>query len=219
MQKEKRTFITMTQHLYKQDIIFICLSIFLIILQFINLQYPWFACIQTFITGIAGFILFLALISRIYKMYINHINKNPDYNFVFWYEVKIYKSVGVYRRNFPPKYRTYSEWKQYIETEYDSLINNVDFYHYLRRILRSSRSEKEIIMGMVIPTDIAIVTTYIAYAFNHNINNFYEMFISLSLLVVIFSIFITIKVSNVSNEVHFLNDFMQIVFPALSKKS
>lgn len=165
---------------------------------------------------IIGFILLIwgkIAFDRVRKE--NESLRHLPYFFDYDMEVQIYKYIGRTKtktHKATNSFNKYSEWKKYICDKYWEVKNNEDFYRFLNQRLRSIRDEKEIIIAFMIPLDIAIVTVFLSI--NQSMNEA-QLMTTLVMIVFFLAAFLLIEIWGMINEIHFLDDYMELVFPDL----
>ena len=140
--------------------------------------------------------------------------KSNPYNFDYDYEKKLYlnigKNYGKKKRNKRvsyPSFDKYSQWKQYLIEKY-SKARNEDFLHYLIRGRRRSEESYEGLKVIVIPVELAIITTAIS---SLNSGNTYLFFPVIG--VVIFICILLAKwIEKYKRTCHFWNDCIEVLF-------
>ena len=86
----------------------------------------------------------------------------------------------------------------------------------MNRKYRGKRSEKELMLNMMIPMDITLLTVFFTIK---PVVNEMELVILLILMIGVLTVFLTINILNVNEEIYFIEDFMELVFPSLHKNT
>ncbi len=164
------------------------------------------------ITG--AIVLLFGIIDLVFVNKENEYLRNLPYRFDYVAELESYKKIGKKKKKkFEfAYYEKFSLWKSYIEQEYDTRKNNVDFYRFLNRKIRGKRDEKELMLNLMIPYDITVLTVF--FTVKPTMSEI-EMIISLIGLSMFLVIFITINIWSINEEIYFLDDFILLVFPEL----
>lgn len=141
--------------------------------------------------------------------------RHLPYFFDYDMELQIYKCIGrtkTKKHKATRSFNKYSEWKKYICDKYWEVKNHENFYRFLNQRLRSKRDEKEAIVVIMVPLDIAIVTVFLSI--NQSMNEA-QLMTTLVILVIFLTVFLSMAIWGMIDEIHFLDDYMELVFPDL----
>lgn len=141
---------------------------------------------------------------------INKLSKNLEYNFCYKDELKDYHLFGKNTKE-EKKYNKYSEWKDGIQNKYYEQINCEDFYRFLNKILRNKTDTKDMFEIVVIPLEFTVMTIYM---------DIYNECVDLISLIIVATVLLIILINNILNareEVYFMQDFIEILFPHKAK--
>ena len=165
------------------------------------------------LVGIIGILLFLwGLLNFFNVKSDNKYLKNLDYGFDYQKELSTYCIIGINKKvkNGALKFNKYSEWKNYLEKEYNNIINNEDAYHFFIRRLRNKKSYIELLVAVLVPIEISLLATFYAASSDLSVSG---KTVALFITAIIFVIIMTIEFNNCKEEINFLNDIIEIVFP------
>lgn len=151
------------------------------------------------------------------KDYLDVQNTNADlkklpYGFDYEKELFTYKMIGQDKKNSKnilQKFEKYSEWKAYLQKEYLKHKNCEDFYRFLVRRLREKRNTKDLLIMVLIPTEIAAFSVY--YGMNKDMDEI-TVIISLTIVVCFLVIILSKNYTNAMIEIEFLEDYIEILF-------
>lgn len=179
-------------------------------------------CIKTvvLVLGIVGLILIVInIINVLGNIKINKDLNNLAYGFDYQKEFSTYRIVGrdkAKAKNEAKKFHKYSEWRRDVENRFEKIINDEDAYHFMVRIYRDKESFKDLFMSVLIPLDVAIFT--VLYSNGVNISETASV-ITIIIIIAILIVFATVGYFKCKEEIGFMTDFMEIVFPEwFSKK-
>ena len=130
------------------------------------------------------------------------------YNFDYQKELSTYTIIGKdnkKNKNGAMKFSKYSEWKQYILTNYAEQMKNDDFYRFLKRELRKKKDYVNLLITVVTPIEITILSASIAIFQEYSI-------ICIAILSFYLITFLTIDFCKARDEVNFLEDYIEILF-------
>lgn len=172
------------------------------------------------VLGIVGLILIVINIIKVLgNIKINKDLNNLAYGFDYQKEFSTYRIVGrdkAKAKNEANKFHKYSEWRGDIENRFEKIINDEDAYHFMVRIYRDKESFKDLFMSVLIPLDVAIFT--VLYSDGVNISETARV-ITIIIIIAILIVFATVNYFKCKEEIGFMTDFMEIVFPErFSKK-
>lgn len=144
---------------------------------------------------------------------VNKRLKNLPYAFDYQLELNTYKNIGLKKTKGKievQKFERYTKWKEYILLKYKILMNNEDFYRFLKRTLRNKKTEKEMMTGLVTPVEVGILTIF--FTVNSGMD---EMEIMFSLIILSLTIVVVVLygILGAKNEIDFIEDFVEIIFP------
>ena len=164
--------------------------------------------------GIVGIIfVVLSIINIRGNIEINNYLRNPAYGIDYQKEFSTYRIIGLDKKkakNGALRFSKYTDWKNYIESDYKRIINNEDAYRFMIRILRGKESYKELIISALIPIEVGILSVFYAAGIGiSEIGTVFSILISaISLLVIVSNNYLECK-----EEIAFISDFIEIVFP------
>lgn len=174
---------------------------------------------EEFVDNIAMLLMIVSLIVLVFaiKDYWNVRNVNKalrklPYGFDYEKELSIYKIIGQNKKrikNSAQEFEKYSEWKEYLEIEYSEHKKCDDFYRFLRRRLRNKKNTKDLLMMVLVPTEIAMFSVY--YGTNNTMDEV-TMIISLIILVCFLVSILSVNYFNAMEEVAFLEDYIEVLF-------
>lgn len=168
------------------------------------------------VVAVAKLIAVLMMIFSVIGLILNHnVNKHLKclpYAFDYRLELDTYLNIGVekVKSNIAvKKIKKYTEWKSYIIREYVYLKNNEDFFRFLNRIRRNKKNEKQVWINIVVPVEIAIFT--VIYSTRNDMSEM-EWLVSVLVLSIIIVVVLTRNILNVSKEIEFIEDYIEIIF-------
>lgn len=164
--------------------------------------------------GIVGIIVVvLDIVNIIGNFRINKFLKNPAYGLDYQKEFSTYKIIGKEKakvKNEALQFHKYSEWRDYLKNNYERIINNEDAYRFMVRRLRGQESYKELLLSALVPVEIGIFTVFYSVGINISEN---ETTLSILASSVIIIVLVAVNYFECKEEIAFINDFMEIVFP------
>jgi len=173
------------------------------------------------ILGVTSGVSLIGILASIFDFVgIKRINKylnSPDYGLDYEKEKECYKYVGAKRKKLKYEavsYSRYTEWKDHIMTEFGILEDNEDFYRFVVRLLRKKRFFKECILALVIPIEIAFVPMF--FSVGDKISG--AGIVACLILMLFMTVFFTYELMNVQDDINFLTDFCEILFPCKNKE-
>lgn len=165
----------------------------------------------------AGFLLLIiGIFGLISVKKENEYLRNLPYKFDHAAEYESHKKIGRKKKKKTEftYFEKYSSWKSYIEKQYDDRKDNEDFYRFMNRKYRGKKSEKELMLNIMIPLDITLITIFFTVK---PVVNEMELVILVIGMTVFLTIFLTTNILRVNEEIYFIEDFMELVFPTLHK--
>lgn len=170
------------------------------------------------IISIVGIMLIIiCVINIIFNSCKNNELKKLAYRIDYQKELSTYKVIGYEKRklkNGAQYFNKYCEWKNYIDKKYDNIKNNENAYHFMVRKYRAKESAKELLMSAILPLEVGVLS--ILYSGNYHFCEGANIFIIL-VPVVFLIVLITVNYFDYKEEVCFISDFMEIVFPEYYK--
>ncbi len=167
-----------------------------------------------FFSSVWGFIF--AIASLVGKKQFNTNLRILPYNFDYEAELIIYKNIGRTKKGKAVKNlkldfqipNVYTEWKGQLVGRYKDIINNENFYHYLKRSLRNAKNAFDILVFIFIPVEIAVMTAFIT---NDGLqeNNFWVIIVS----AVELSVLLIREFYKHRNEMDFVLDAIEVLCP------
>ena len=128
---------------------------------------------------------------------------------IFEHELREYKKIGKKRGS----YKTYTEWKLHILRQFKLGINDENFYHFLKRKLRTSKLYETCVGILIIPVEVASLQFINADILPENNCGKVAGGIFDILVIVIAMLVILI---DQKKRIYFLEDFCKIVFPGIA---
>ena len=111
------------------------------------------------------------------------------------------------------EFEKYSDWKEYIEKTFEAIIDNEDAYRFMIRRLRNKESYKELITSAVIPIEIGMLTVFYSTGIDiSKIGTILPILVSVIFLLII----VVVNYLDCKEEINFILDFNEIVFPSIS---
>ena len=172
------------------------------------------------ISVIITFIAFMTLIFFGLKMYIvkstNKYLKNLPYGFDYTKELYTYKMVGKNKKNMKysaKSFSKYSEWESHINEFYEKQKNYENFDKFLIRMKRNKENMVDLLKSIVIPMEIAMISAFYNDATDPN-----TFFISIVITTTVLMCYFVIDISNIKDEINFLEDYMDILFNKKKKQ-
>lgn len=111
------------------------------------------------------------------------------------------------------EFEKYSDWKEYIEKTFEAIIDNEDAYRFMIRRLRNKESYKELITSAVIPIEIGMLTVFYSTGIDiSKIGTILPILVSAIFLLII----VVVNYLDCKEEINFILDFNEIVFPSIS---
>lgn len=165
-------------------------------------------------------VLFIILENIIYN---RHTKKAEDYSYNIDYKLELltYNAIGkkkVKRKSDIQKFSKYTEWKKYLEEKHRLHLNHEDAYHYMLRKLRIKESFKDAFISLLVPFEIGIISIFFTL-------NMLEKNAGMKTCLCLMGItFFTMGIlisdyQKCKNEIYFINDFIDIIFPQYSEKT
>lgn len=168
--------------------------------------------------GVVGLVLVLLSVVNIISIIdINKYLKNPAYGLDYQRELSTYSIIGKKSKakNGASKFHKYTEWKEYIEEKFKRIINNEDAYRFMIRRLRSKESYKEIIISVAIPVEVGVFTVFYSAGIGvSEIGTILSILFSSAFLIIL----VTVNYYDCKEEINFISDFIEIVFPKMNNK-
>ncbi len=165
--------------------------------------------------GVIGILLILTgIVNIVSNIETNKYLKNTPYSLDYQKEISTYTIIGKDKKkpkNGALKFYKYSEWKDYIEKTFKDIIDVEDAYRYMIRRLRNKESYKELIISAVIPIEVGMFSTF--YSAGNNVSEFGTS-ISILISAIILSIIVTVNYLECKEEIGFISDFNEIIFPS-----
>lgn len=165
---------------------------------------------------VGGLLIIIGIVNIACNIEINRYLKNPAYGLDYQKENSTYAIIGKDKKkakNGALRFHKYSEWKEYVEKSFNDIVNNEDAYRFMLRRLRSRENYKELIISAVIPVEVGILTAlYSAGIALPKLSTIIAIFISAIILLVI----VTVNYLECEEEIEFISDFNEIVFPSKS---
>lgn len=165
---------------------------------------------------VGGLLIIIGIVNIVCNIEINRYLKNPAYGLDYQKENSTYAIIGKDKKkakNGALRFHKYSEWKEYVEKSFNDIVNNEDAYRFMLRRLRSREKYKELIISAVIPVEVGILTAlYSAGIALPKLSTIIAIFISAIILLVI----VTVNYLECEEEIEFISDFNEIVFPSKS---
>lgn len=149
---------------------------------------------------------------------VNESLQYPEYGLDYQAEFKSYRLVGVNKRRKKKGikfYRNYSEWKEDLEKKHTCIKNDENAYHFLLRKLRSKRQEQQAMTGMVIPIEVLFVGIICNDVAKDSLA---VKLVSLVCIIVFMIFYLSINYFRCGDEIDFIEDFIDIIFPDLKNK-
>lgn len=181
----------------------------------------WLKTIITIVVITSIFVIAYSILAIIMKNKRNSCLEMLPYFFNYSLEYEIYKRIGHTKikkwkrkhgstgRQIPQKY---TEWRNELETRYNNLVKNEDFYRFLKRISRNKEIVYDAILSISIPIEIAALTGMASFA-RTQIELAVYLVVSLVYIVVI-----AIKgMWESKDEKNFVDDVMEIFHPNLMR--
>lgn len=161
----------------------------------------------TLVSFLIGFAMLIYGLLTIIKTSIKNkeLSRAP-YKFDFSKELMTYKMVGREKgklKNGAIKCKNYMEWEGYVKKEFSDLIGNENFYHFLIRQIRISKTWIEIISAILIPIEILVITV---------LSEWFEP-IQTIIVTITMALAVEIEFVNGKSEIHYLKDLIVILFP------
>lgn len=171
-----------------------------------------------FIVALAMFIINIAGI--ITKKTFNKNLINQPYGFDYEAELMVYKNIGRTKKRKIIKSlksdiqipKIYTEWKNQLTSRYNNIIDNENFFHYIRRRLRNSEKSCEFFAAVIVPIEIALMTI-IPTDNGSKVENFW----SLLGTVVVLAIMLIWQYYKYKDETEFTTDVIEVLCPKFSK--
>lgn len=165
--------------------------------------------------GIVGLLLMLiGIVNIVSNNEINKYLKNPAYGLDYEKEFSTYKIIGKDKKktkNGALEFHKYSEWKKHIENTFKSIIDDEDAYRFMIRRLRSKESYKDLIISAVIPVEVGMFTVFYSAGIDvSEIGTILSILVSAIFLLAI----VTVNYLECKEEIGFISDFNEIVFPS-----
>lgn len=132
-----------------------------------------------------------------------------EYGLDFEHELREYKKIGKKRGS----YKNYTEWKLHILHQFKLRINDENFYHFLKRKLRTSKLYETCVGILIIPVEVASLQFINADILPENNCGKVAGGIFDILVIVIAMLVILI---DQKKRIYFLEDFCKIVFPGIA---
>ena len=150
---------------------------------------------------------------------LNEYLSTPDYNIDYQQELYTYKIIGKKNakiKNGAQKFEKYTDWKTELIKKHGTIKNNEDAYRYMIRLLRDKQYFKEMLCTIAVPIEVGILTVfYTADNLVNNTGSFIGIFISAVMSVIIMGIYYL----QCNDEISFIIDFIEIIFPKQFEKS
>ncbi len=169
--------------------------------------------VGTIITSIG--VIVLAIIGIVKKRRI--YNEQQPYKYQYLLEYEIYKRIGVRRKDRTAreiiimKYEIperYTDWREAVVNRNKTVVNNEDFYHFLKHSFRSMSSYYDGLSVILTPMEIGIMTVYLSVYVNKGGSIWEAFFTALFVLVLL-----TVELKNSKNEILYIYDVMEILCP------
>ena len=156
----------------------------------------------------------------IIKMTFNKTLINLPYGFDYEAEFMVYKNIGrVKKRKIIKSLKSdiqipkvYTEWKNQLASRYNNIIDNENFYHFIRRRLRNLKKTCELFAAVIVPIEIAIMTI-IPTDNGSQVENFWGLLGT----VVALAITLTREYYKYKDETEFTTDVIEVLCPKFSK--
>lgn len=201
--------------------LFICGVSILVSIFFEKRKWPSQSCdIFFLLLGVIGILLILiGIVNIVSNIEINKYLKNPPYGLDYQKEISTYVIIGKDKKkpkNGALKFHKYSEWKGYIEKSFKNIIDDEDAYRYMIRRLRNKESYKELIISAAIPIEVGMFSMF--YSAGNAVSKLGTT-ISILMSAIILIIIVTVNYLECKEEIGFISDFNEIIFPSkLHKK-
>lgn len=165
--------------------------------------------------GIVGLLLMLiGIVNIVSNNEINEYLKNPAYGLDYEKEFSTYKIIGKDKKktkNGALEFHKYSEWKKHIENTFKSIIDDEDAYRFMIRRLRSKENYKDLIISAVIPVEVGMFTVFYSAGIDvSEIGTILSILVSAIFLLAI----VTVNYLECKEEIGFISDFNEILFPS-----
>lgn len=158
--------------------------------------------------------LAITIISLVGKLHFNKsLNKLP-YKFDYEAEFLIYRNIGKKKKEKVTKRlkdefkipELYTVWKKDLMDRHKKLVNDEDFYHYLKRSLRNAKNMYDILVAVLIPVEIAVLTVFLSATDEQN-----GMGIALLVSSAILAVLLTSVLYKSKDESEFVSDVIDIL--------
>lgn len=165
---------------------------------------------------ICAIILVVSLLIILLKVSINKRYKDPAYGFAYLDELAIYKRIGRKEKKGIARYKSYTEWADHIESgnkvKGDKNLKNYE--RYLNKLIRDNKTLYDILVSVAIPIEVAYFGLWFQVddSFKGSSDGVKLFTVLISLLFMI--IFLTIELHKAKQEIDFVTDVKEILFPS-----
>ena len=164
-----------------------------------------YACIKAIVMCIA----ILCICVSFFLQKLRNRGNIWEYGLDFGYELQEYKNIGKKKGS----YKNYTEWKLHILHQFKLRINDENFYRFLNRKIRTRKLYEAYVGILIIPVEIASLQFIDADILPEN--NCWKVLAGIINIVII--VVIMLKILNgKKDEIYFLEDFCEIVFPDIA---
>ena len=173
--------------------------------------------VQTILESILFLLVWGIIIATIDLIGKHNFNKSLNllpYGFNYNAEFIVYKNIGKAKKEKATKIlnlefqipNVYTEWKTQLMDSYHKINNNENFYHYLKKRLRSAKTMCEISTSVLVPIEIALMTVTIT-SFGENVEKLVGIIVSAIML----GSMLTYELCKANEERDFILDVINIL--------
>lgn len=213
----------------KSNCIVIIVSLFVITASVIIGAIVWhFASKRTIVALVSSLVLaslfaiVFSIIDIIRKIRANRALKQLPYNYNDLLEYKIYKRVGRTKKDsFSKKLEKleivvpnkYSVWKEGILQRNRKLLDNEDFFHFLKYEARDLKLDRDYVAIIATPLEIAILTVFLSIHISKGGNVLFALVLVIEVLA-----FLMFGLMKSNNRISYVEDVMEVLCPKYCKE-
>lgn len=149
--------------------------------------------------------------------------KQRPYNFDYDLEFAIYKQIGKEKKGRKAKAiekqgieipNKYSTWKAGVIERYPKLINNEDFFHFLRAEVRRSKGFHDLTVAVATPIEVAVLSILLSFLGPQHVS-----LLSIILLTFFLTWLLSSDESKSRTKTAYFEDLIEILCPKYADKS